>query len=97
MPTVKQQAVEQFAGAIHAHQQEMVKQRKDVGDELVEHMLKLPGMAQIFDTEQDKQMLGQQLVNMVEMASRVKVERSLMPPPFGEPEPEQVTIDAGDQ
>lgn len=80
MPPVKKQPVEQFAGAIHAHQQEMVKQRKDVSDELVAHMLKMPGMAEIFSTEQSKQMLGQQLVNSIEFATRQNAEMAAQPP-----------------
>jgi hypothetical protein len=71
--------VQSFTETVSAHQQEIVDQRKAVGDELVEHMLKLPGMSDLFDTEQDRQMLGQQLVNAVEFASRQKAEAAARP------------------
>jgi hypothetical protein len=82
--------IEEFVNTVHDQQQQIVEQRGDVGQELVEHMLKLPGMSDIFDTDESKQLFGQQIASIIVTAATRKAEVALMPPP---PEPVSIPAD----
>lgn len=72
--------VQDFVNEVTATQEKVAEKREDMSAALVEHMLKLPGMDQIFETDMEKQMFGQQITNMVEFAARQKAEQALQPP-----------------
>ena len=74
-------SVQDFVNEVTEAQERVADKRADVASALVEHMLQLPGMSDIFNTDQEKQMFGMQITNMVEMAARQKAEQARMPEP----------------
>jgi len=84
--------VQDFVNEVAEAQERVANKREDVSNALVEHMLKLPGMDQIFETEDEQRIFGAQIANMIEFASRQKAEQALRPPP---PEPPPVDENGG--
>jgi len=73
--------VQDFVNEVTDSQSRVAEKRGDVASALVEHMLKLPGMSDIFDTDQERQLFGVQITNMIEFAARQKAEQAMVPPP----------------
>lgn len=76
--------IQDFVNEVTQSQERVAEQRADVASTLVDHMLKLPGMSDIFDTDQEKQTFGMQIANMIEFAARQRAEQAMVQPP---PEP----------
>jgi len=89
--------IQDFVNEVTESQERVAEQRADVASTLVDHMLKLPGMSDIFDTDQEKQAFGMQVANMIEFAARQRAERAVMQPPPPPPEPPPADANGGGQ
>lgn len=74
--------IRDYVDLIHEQQQTLVDQRAVFNNEIANHLLTLPGMSELFDTEESRSMLGEQIGTLVEAQARTKAA-----PPPAPPEP----------
>jgi hypothetical protein len=83
--------IQDFVDLIGEQQTTLVDQRAVFTNEVVNHLLELPGLAALFDTEESKSLLGAQIGALVEAQARTKAQPAPEippPPPLPTPEPQ---------
>lgn len=66
----KQSKVEAFVNTVQEQDQQVIDARNDMTDEIVAHMLKLPGLGVMFKHADDRQLFATQCAIFIENAVR---------------------------
>jgi hypothetical protein len=70
----KKTKVQEYAESVQAQHAQSLDARDEMAQELTNHMMQMPGMAEMFSDEEDRVMFGRQLATFFESAFRSQVE-----------------------